>query len=43
MQTHAAVFRNSRTLAQGVSEMQRVWRGMSDMSVSDRSLIWNST
>ena len=42
MQTHAAVFRNSRTLAQGVSEMQRVWRGLSDMSVSDRSLIWNS-
>ena len=22
--------------------MQRVWRGLSDMSVSDRSLIWNS-
>jgi succinate dehydrogenase / fumarate reductase flavoprotein subunit len=42
MQTHAAVFRNSRTLAQGVSEMQRVWRGLSDMSVSDRGLIWNS-
>jgi succinate dehydrogenase / fumarate reductase flavoprotein subunit len=42
MQTHAAVFRNSRTLSEGVSEMQRVWRGLSDMSVSDRSLIWNS-
>ena len=42
MQTHAAVFRNSKTLAEGVSEMQRVWRGMADMSVSDRSLIWNS-
>ena len=22
--------------------MQQVWRGMTDMSVSDRSLIWNS-
>ena len=22
--------------------MQRVWRGLADMSVSDRSLIWNS-
>src|SRR5208283_3624661 len=42
MQTHAAVFRNSKTLAEGVSEMQRVWRGLSDMSVSDHSLIWNS-
>ena len=42
MQTHAAVFRNSKTLAEGVKEMQRVWRGLEDMSVSDRSLIWNS-
>jgi succinate dehydrogenase / fumarate reductase flavoprotein subunit len=42
MQAHAAVFRNSKTLERGVSEMQRVWRGMDDMSVSDRSLVWNS-
>jgi succinate dehydrogenase / fumarate reductase flavoprotein subunit len=42
MQAHAAVFRNSKTLARGVGEMQRVWRGMEDMSVADRSLIWNS-
>jgi succinate dehydrogenase / fumarate reductase, flavoprotein subunit len=42
MQTHAAVFRNSTTLAEGVAAMQRVWGGLSDMSVSDRSLIWNS-
>jgi succinate dehydrogenase / fumarate reductase flavoprotein subunit len=42
MQAHAAVFRNSKTLARGVSEMQRVWRGMEDMSVSDHSLVWNS-
>jgi succinate dehydrogenase / fumarate reductase flavoprotein subunit len=42
MQAHAAVFRNSKTLARGVAEMQRVWNGMEDMSVTDRSLIWNS-
>ncbi len=42
MQTHAAVFRDSKTLAEVVSEMQRVWLGPADMSVSDRSLIWNS-
>jgi len=42
MQSHAAVFRDSATLADGVKEMQRVWHGMEDMSVSDRSLIWNS-
>jgi succinate dehydrogenase / fumarate reductase flavoprotein subunit len=42
MQRHAAVFRNSKTLAEGVAKMRQVWEGMSDMSVSDRSLIWNS-
>src|SRR5215472_976153 len=42
MQRHAAVFRNSKTLAEGVAKMQAVWQGMADMSVSDRSLIWNS-
>jgi succinate dehydrogenase / fumarate reductase, flavoprotein subunit len=42
MQSHAAVFRNSKTLADGVKQMHRVWHGLEDMSVSDRSLIWNS-
>jgi len=42
MQGHAAVFRNSKTLAAGVAKMQQVWRGLDDMSVSDHSLIWNS-
>ncbi len=42
MQTHAAVFRSSKTLAEGVERMRGVWRGMDDMSVSDRGLIWNS-
>jgi succinate dehydrogenase / fumarate reductase flavoprotein subunit len=42
MQQHAAVFRNSKTLSEGVAKMHAVWQGMADMSVSDRSLIWNS-
>ncbi len=42
MQAHAAVFRNSKSLTEGVGKMQKVWGGMADMSVSDRSLIWNS-
>ncbi len=42
MQAHAAVYRNSESLQQGVSKMQGLWSGMSDMQVSDRSLIWNS-
>jgi succinate dehydrogenase / fumarate reductase flavoprotein subunit len=42
MQSHAAVFRNSKSLTEGVEKMRKVWAGMQDMSVSDRSLIWNS-
>ena len=42
MQAHAAVFRNSKSLTEGVDKMAKVWGGLSDMSVSDRSLIWNS-
>jgi succinate dehydrogenase / fumarate reductase flavoprotein subunit len=42
MQAHAAVFRTSRSMVEGVEKMQRIWRGLDDMSVSDHSLIWNS-
>jgi len=42
MQTHAAVFRSSFSLKDGVEKMCRVWGGLSDMEVADRSLIWNS-
>jgi succinate dehydrogenase / fumarate reductase flavoprotein subunit len=42
MQSHAAVFRTSTSLEEGVAKMKKVWGGLSDMSVSDRSLIWNS-
>ncbi|MCC6716969.1 MAG: succinate dehydrogenase flavoprotein subunit, partial [Acetobacteraceae bacterium] len=42
MQAHAAVFRNSASMIEGVEKMQKVWKGMDDMSVADRSLIWNS-
>jgi len=42
MQRHAAVFRTSKSLAEGVEKMKEVWSGLTDMSVTDRSLIWNS-
>ena len=42
MQGHAAVFRTSKSLTEGVEKMSKVWNGLADMSVSDRSLIWNS-
>jgi succinate dehydrogenase / fumarate reductase flavoprotein subunit len=42
MQGHAAVFRTAKSLTAGVDKMKKVWSGMTDMSVSDRSLVWNS-
>jgi succinate dehydrogenase / fumarate reductase flavoprotein subunit len=42
MQSHAAVFRNSASLKEGVAKVRRAWNGMADMGVADRSLIWNS-
>ena len=42
MQGHAAVFRTSKSMTEGVEKMKKVWSGMTDMSVSDRSLVWNS-
>ncbi len=42
MQSHAAVFRNSKSLTEGVQKMHKLWDGLPDMKVADRSLIWNS-
>ena len=42
MQDHAAVFRTSASLAEGVEKMRGNWRRMDDLRVNDRSLIWNS-
>jgi len=42
MQTHAAVFRTSELLSEGVDKMRKVWGGLADLRVADRSLIWNS-
>jgi succinate dehydrogenase / fumarate reductase, flavoprotein subunit len=42
MQADAAVFRTERTLADGVTNIDKVYHQMSDVSVTDRSLIWNS-
>ena len=42
MQTHAAVFRTSELLSEGVAKMQGVYDAARDLYVSDKSLIWNS-
>ena len=42
MQRHCAVFRDSALLSEGVSLMNDVYASMQDVSVTDRSLIWNT-
>jgi succinate dehydrogenase / fumarate reductase flavoprotein subunit len=42
MQEHAAVFRTSDLLKEGVEKMDKVAQGYSDIRIADRSLIWNS-
>ncbi len=42
MQEDAAVFRVEQTLRQGVKRVSQIWRDLSDIKVSDRSMIWNS-
>jgi len=42
MQKHAAVFRDSALLSEGVDLMRKVNKRLEDVAVSDRSLIWNT-
>ena len=42
MQTHAAVFRTSELLSEGVAKMDKVHAAYGDIKIADRSLIWNS-
>jgi succinate dehydrogenase / fumarate reductase flavoprotein subunit len=42
MQSDAAVFRTDKTLAEGCAKMEAIARKIDDLSVTDRSLIWNS-
>ncbi len=42
MQNDAAVFRTQQSLADGCTAIKAVWDKLSDVKVTDRSLIWNS-
>ncbi|WP_102868136.1 succinate dehydrogenase flavoprotein subunit [Pseudovibrio exalbescens] len=42
MQEDAAVFRTQESLEQGCQRISELWGEMSDLKVSDRSMIWNS-
>jgi succinate dehydrogenase / fumarate reductase flavoprotein subunit len=42
MQHHAAVFRTGESLREGIAKLEQVFASFADVSVSDRSLIWNT-
>ena len=42
MQSDCSVFRTGKTLAEGIANIDKVFKRMDDVSVTDRSLIWNS-
>ena len=42
MQNNCAVFRTGEVLEQGSKLIHEVWSGVSDIKITDRSLIWNS-
>ncbi len=42
MQNHAAVFRDEQILSEGSKKMEGIWHSFDQLSISDRSLVWNS-
>jgi succinate dehydrogenase / fumarate reductase flavoprotein subunit len=42
MQDDAAVFRTQESLESGCKRMSAIWQELSDVKVTDRSMIWNS-
>jgi len=42
MQTKCAVFRTEKTLKQGIDEIRKPLNGMNDLSVQDKSLVFNT-
>ncbi|MGZ3257586.1 MAG: succinate dehydrogenase flavoprotein subunit [Croceibacterium sp.] len=42
MSAHAAVFRTDELMAEGMQKLGEIYASMHDISVTDRSLIWNS-
>jgi succinate dehydrogenase / fumarate reductase, flavoprotein subunit len=42
MQDDAAVFRTGETLEAGSKKINQIWKGVEDINVTDRSLVWNS-
>ena len=42
MQDDAAVFRTQKTLQEGSTKINAIWKTSDDIKVTDRSLVWNS-
>ena len=42
MQADCAVFRTEKTLAEGMTRIDEVYRRLADIDVTDRSLVWNT-
>jgi succinate dehydrogenase / fumarate reductase flavoprotein subunit len=42
MQSNCAVFRTAEVIEEGRTGIQEVWRGIDDVRVTDKSLVWNS-
>jgi succinate dehydrogenase / fumarate reductase flavoprotein subunit len=42
MQADCAVFRTGEVLSQGAKAIDGIWKGLADIRVTDRSLVWNS-
>jgi succinate dehydrogenase / fumarate reductase flavoprotein subunit len=42
MQEHASVFRTGPVLREGIERLAAVFESFNDVSISDRSLIWNT-
>jgi len=42
MQNHCAVFRTSALMEEGRGLIKDVWRGLPDIGVTDRSMVWNT-
>ncbi len=42
MQHYCSVFRTGESLNEGVEKIREVWKGLDDVRINDRSLIWNT-
>ncbi len=42
MQAHAAVFRTDALMAEGIEKLEKIYAGMTDIGINDRSMIWNT-